>query len=381
MSEPDRARLTGYRIAVTSTRRAEELCALLQRRGATVCAASAITMINLTDDDELHRNTDALITRPPDILIATTAVGFRGWIAAADEWGLANDLIAALAGARIVARGPKAIGALRAAGLAEEWSPESESSREVPGYLRESGVADRRVAVQLHGTTEYWDPVPELLDELRAAGADVVPIQVYRWQPAPPGGEFDQLVTRITQRQFDAVAFTSAPAVVAMLLRAEDLGVTDELLAALRSDVRAMCVGPVAAGPLTQLGIPTSSPQRMRLGALARHIADELPALRTHTVHAAGHRIEIRSTCVLVDGEVKTLSQAGMATLRALARHPGSVVGRDHLLRVLPGNGSDTHAVESAVLRLRTALGDKNIVVTVVKRGYRLAVDEPSGAA
>jgi uroporphyrinogen-III synthase len=27
------------------------------------------------------------------------------------------------------------------------------------------------------------------------------------------------------------------------------------------------------------------------------------------------------------------------------------------------------------VLRLRTALGDKNIIATVVKRGYRLAID------
>ncbi len=366
---------------MTSARRAGELCALLQRHGATVEAAPAIILINLPDDEELHRNTDALITRPPDILIVTTAIGFRGWIAAADEWGLANDLTTALAAARIVARGPKATGALRAIGLREEWSPESESSREVLGYLRESGVADRRVAVQLHGTTDNWDPVPELLDELQAAGADVVPIRVYRWQPAPPGGEFDQLVTQIARRQFDAVAFTSAPAVVAMLLRAADLGITDELLAALRSDVRAMCVGPVAAGPLTQLGIPTSSPQRMRLGALARHIADELPTLRTRTVHAGGHRIEIRSTCVLVDGEVKTLSPVGMATLLTLARYPGAVVGRDHLLRALPGNGSDTHAVESAVLRLRTALGDKNIIDTVVKRGYRLAVDERSGAA
>jgi uroporphyrinogen-III synthase len=32
--------------------------------------------------------------------------------------------------------------------------------------------------------------------------------------------------------------------------------------------------------------------------------------------------------------------------------------------------------VETAVLRLRTALGDKHIVSTVVKRGYRLAVDD-----
>ena len=46
------------------------------------------------------------------------------------------------------------------------------------------------------------------------------------------------------------------------------------------------------------------------------------------------------------------------------------------LLGALPGSGTDTHAVETAVLRLRTALGDKNIVSTVVKRGYRLAVDD-----
>jgi uroporphyrinogen-III synthase len=113
----------------------------------------------------------------------------------------------------------------------------------------------------------------------------------------------------------------------------------------------------------------------MRLGALARHIVDQLPRLRTHTVYAAGHRIEIRSSCVMVDGVAKSLSPAGMATLRVLAHHPGRVVSRDDLLDALPGNGSNTHAVETAVLRLRTALGDKNIVATVVKRGYRLAVD------
>jgi uroporphyrinogen-III synthase len=56
-------------------------------------------------------------------------------------------------------------------------------------------------------------------------------------------------------------------------------------------------------------------------------------------------------------------------------------VCRADLLRALPGTGTDTHAVETAVLRLRTALGDKNIVSTVVKRGYRLAVDEPLAQA
>lgn len=379
MSRTGHGSLSGYRVAVTSARRADELCALLRRHGATVCAAPAITMIDLTDDNELRRRTRELIAAPPDILVVTTAIGFRGWIAATEGWGLADDLIAALAATRIVARGPKAVGALRAAGLGEQWSPEAESSAAVLGYLRDAGIAGRRVAVQLHGTTGAGDPTPELLSQLREAGADVLPIRVYRWRATRPGGEFDLLTSQLAQRQFDAVSFTSAAAVMATLTRAAELSISDALLDALRSDVHAMCVGPLTARPLLRLGVPTSSPRRMRLGALARHIVDELPRLRTHTVYAAGRRVEIRGSCVMVDGVAKPVSPAGMATLRALAIDPGRVVSRDDLLDALPGGGSNTHAVETAVLRLRTALGDKNIVATVVKRGYRLAVDQADG--
>ncbi|KUI35902.1 bifunctional uroporphyrinogen-III synthetase/response regulator domain protein [Mycobacterium sp. IS-1590] len=381
MTEPDWAPLTGFRVAVTSARRADELSALLRRRGATVTSAAAIQMVPLPDDDELRANTESLIDVPPDIVIATTGIGFRGWVAAADGWGLANDLTAALAKARVVSRGPKATGALRAAGLPEEWSPDSESSRELLHYLVEGGIAGQRIAVQLHGATEDWDPFPEFLDELRAAGAEVVPIRVYRWHPAPHNGDFDQLVAGIADEKFDAVSFTSAPAVASVLLRAKQMGLENQVIAAFRGDVHAMCVGPVTARPLARLGVPTSAPERMRLGALARHITDELPLLCSRTIRVAGHLLEIRGTCVLVDGAVKPVSPAGMATIRALAHRPGAVVSRADLLRALPGSGTDTHAVETAVLRLRTALGDKNIVSTVVKRGYRLAVEDSLAAA
>jgi uroporphyrinogen-III synthase len=376
MSEPGWAPLTGFRVAVTSARRADELSALLQRRGAAVSSAAAITMVPLPDDEELREHTEALIDVPPDIVIATTGIGFRGWVAAADGWGLTHDLIVALGKARIVSRGPKATGALRAAGIPEEWSPESESSRELVQYLLEGGIAGQRIAVQLHGATDDWDPFPEFLDELRAAGAEVVPIRVYRWHPAPRNGDFDQLVAGIADEKFDAVSFTSAPAVASVLMRALEMGIEDRVLSALRTGVHAMCVGPVTARPLVRLGVPTSAPERMRLGALARHITDELPLLQSRSVRVAGHLLEIRGTCVLVDGVVKELPPAGMATMRALAHRPGAVVSRADLLGALPGSGTDTHAVETAVLRLRTALGDKNIVSTVVKRGYRLAVDE-----
>jgi Uroporphyrinogen-III synthase HemD len=154
MAQPEFAPLTGYRIAVTSARRSEELCALLSRHGAEVCSAPAINMIALPDDDELHSNTDALIAQSPDILVAHTGIGFRGWVAAAEGWGLANQLIESLSSARILARGPKATGALRAAGLHEEWSPKSESSQELLKYLLESGVSGSRIAIQLHGAAD-----------------------------------------------------------------------------------------------------------------------------------------------------------------------------------------------------------------------------------
>jgi len=69
------------------------------------------------------RRAEELSAHPPDLVVATTGIGLRGWIAAADGWGIATELTTALGTARIVSRGPKATGALRAAGLPEEWSP------------------------------------------------------------------------------------------------------------------------------------------------------------------------------------------------------------------------------------------------------------------
>ena len=77
MPEPDWAPLTGFRVAVTSARRADELSTLLRRRGATVTSAAAIEMVPLPDDDELHMHTEALIAAPPDVVVATTGIGLR----------------------------------------------------------------------------------------------------------------------------------------------------------------------------------------------------------------------------------------------------------------------------------------------------------------
>jgi uroporphyrinogen-III synthase len=101
--------LTGFTVGVTA-RRAEEFAALLQRRGAAVVQAPAIGSSRSSTTRNCGTPPRSVIADPPDIVVATTGIGFRGWIEAADGWGLADDLVEKLAGTRLLARGPKAKG-------------------------------------------------------------------------------------------------------------------------------------------------------------------------------------------------------------------------------------------------------------------------------
>ncbi len=137
----------------------------------------------------------------------------------------------------------------------------------------------------------------------------------------------------------------------------------------------ACCVGPVTATPLQRADIPVVAPDRPRLGALVREIAAQVPARCGLVLPAAGHTIGVRGHIAVVDGTLVPLGATAMALLRMLAHPPGRVVSRAQLLATLPHDGQDEHAVEVAIGRLRTALGDPRIVQTVVKRGYRLAYE------
>ncbi|MFE9015218.1 uroporphyrinogen-III synthase [Streptomyces cyaneofuscatus] len=364
--------LAGFTVGVTAARRAEELATLLKRRGAAVQHAPALRIVPLADDSELLDATKELIDHAPDVVVATTAIGFRGWVEAADGWGIGDALLERLRGVELLARGPKVKGAVRAAGLTEAWSPGSESMAEVLDRLLGEGVEGRRIALQLHG-----EPLPGFIESLQAAGAEVVGVPVYRWMPPQDIAPLDRMLDATAARALDAVTFTSAPAAASFLGRAEVRGLLPEILGALRDDVLAACVGPVTALPLQARGIPTVQPERFRLGPLVQLVCAQLPTT-ARVLPIAGHRIEIRGHAVLVDDELRAVPPAGMALLHTLARRPGWVVARADLLRALPGSGTDEHAVETAMARLRSALGAPRLIQTVVKRGYRLSLD-PAG--
>ncbi|MET8973617.1 uroporphyrinogen-III synthase [Streptomyces hydrogenans] len=369
MDQHEHGPLAGFTVGVTAARRADELIALLRRRGAAVVHGPALRIVPLADDTELLAATKEIIGNTPDVVVATTAIGFRGWIEAAEGWGYGPELLDTLRGVELLARGPKVKGAVRAAGLTESWSPSSESMAEVLDRLLAEGVDGRRIALQLHG-----EPLPGFVEALTAAGATVLGVPVYRWMPPEDLGPLDRLIDAILSGAVDAVSFTSAPAAASLFARAGERGVRDRVVEALRHEVLAVCVGPVTALPLQAEAIPTHQPERFRLGPLVQLLCTELPA-RSLALPVAGHRVEIRGHAVLVDGELRPVPPAGMALLGLLARRPGWVVSRADLLRALPGSGRDEHAVETAMARLRASLGAPKLIQTVVKRGYRLSLD------
>lgn len=364
------APLAGFRIGVTASRKVDEQVSLLERRGAQVERAPALSRDpNRVDDAALRAATEEVLARPVDLFVATTGIGVRTWFDAAARWGWRGDLLSALSRAEILARGPKSVGALRGAGLRELWSPPSECFEDVLAHLRGRDLAGRRIVVQEHGQS-----LSMVAHALRRQGADVQVVSVYRILAAEDPDPVFRLVDLAAERTLDAVTFTSAPAVGAVMDAASVVGRRDELIAALQADVLAVCVGPVTAAACELWGVPSVVPDRSRLAAMARLLEVELPRRRDGTSYeVAGHTMVLDGERVLLDGVPVRLSPAPRAVLEALAVNPGQVVSRGALLGVLPGGARNEHAVEMAVARLRAVLGTR-LVQTVVKRGYRLAV-------
>lgn len=348
---------------------------MLEARGARTVVAHAIRSVLAMPDEAVREATTDFIKEPPDAVIISTSFAARAWLAAADSWGIGDQLRDTLRSCRVLARGPKTHGALLAEGVALNEPTIADTTRDILAGLLMAGVEGMRIVVLPAGSGP-----DDIIAPLTAAGAEARAIELYRWTTDDAAG-VDRLIRRAIHRRLEAVVFTSAPAVGAVLRRAAEIEVDGvsasmTLITALRTDVLACCIGPETARSLESLGITTLQPAMPRLGALVALVAEELPARRSTTFHAAGHAVEMRGRDVRVDGAQVDLAPAPLAVLRTLATRPGHVVSR-HDLRNLTSAGSapDDHAVEVTVARLRQALGHNRIVQTVVKRGYRLAID------
>jgi len=361
--------LEGFVVGVTADRRWEEQAELLARRGASVLHCPTITTMYLASDEDLRRATVAVMDQPPDYLVVTTGIGIRAWLETAAAWGIGDRLVASLAPARIVARGPKAAAAVQAGGL-EVWERSAtEQMDNALALLLAEPLAGKRVAIQ-----EYGMKSPELSEALAAAGAEVVEVPVYRWRRPDDVGPALRLVEAATSGRLDAVTFTSAPAVHNLFDIAAEHGVAHDLRSALNGPVTAACVGPVCAGGARQEGVREPLvPGVGRLGLLIRALSDHFGD-RRRALNLNGTELVVQGTVVLAGETREELTPRERGVFDLLAATPGAVVPRHKLLATVWGSAeTDTHVLEVTVGRLRRRLGPCGAAIEAVPgRGYRI---------
>ncbi|HET9441896.1 MAG TPA: uroporphyrinogen-III synthase, partial [Acidimicrobiales bacterium] len=192
--------LQGYTVGITADRRADDQAELLRRKGAGILHGPSIATQYLGSDESLRRASASVAAHPPDYLVATTGIGMRAWLEAAQAWEVGDGLLAALAGARIVARGPKSAGAVQAAGLHVWRTSPNERLDQLVDLLLAEPLAGRRVAVQEAGAE-----AAEIVAALRSAGAEVVAVPVYRWRVPDDTGPALRLVEAACGGRLDAV--------------------------------------------------------------------------------------------------------------------------------------------------------------------------------
>jgi uroporphyrinogen III methyltransferase/synthase len=231
--------LRGRRVAVTRSReQAPELADALRRAGAQPVL---IPMLELAPPAD-WREVDAVLARRGgwDALLFTSANAVRAFAARARE--RSADL--ATLAERVFCVGPSTAQAARAAGLAVHGVPERSDAEGLLELIeKELPPRGRRF---LFPHAEEVRPI--LAEGLRAAGARVDDVTVYRSVPAPLDAA--ALRERLAHGELDALTFAS-PSAAKNFAAALDRASRE----ALRGCVVA-AIGPVTAEALRSLGLP-----------------------------------------------------------------------------------------------------------------------------
>jgi uroporphyrinogen-III synthase len=365
---PSNEDLRGFTVGVTADRRAEEQAVMLRRLSVDVVHASTMRTVPVADPELLRARTLELIETPPDYVIANTGLGIRTWLSAADGWGLDADLRQTLSETRILARGPKAAGAVQIAGLEVWWRSPTEQLADVADRLVQEELPGKRVAFQLHG-----DDRQVLTQRLAAAGADVIEIPVYQWALPEDGQPARRLIDLACGGGIDAVTFTAGPAIRHLLELADAEGRASELLAAFNTNVIAACIGPVCASVAEDEGIQRPlTPPHWRLGSLVRTLGEALAA-RRRRFEAGLTTLTLQGSLALVGDRPVPLTVAERHLLHLLAEHPGTTVAPGVPDAANQPDPSPTPTTwDTVVAGLRAKLGPTGAAIETTDHGYRL---------
>ena len=359
--------MQGLRIGVTAARRGQTLVTALERRGATVLWGPTLAG-DRPDAEAAAGAVHTLLSRRPAWVVASTGVAVRTLLDGAQRSDQAAALAGLLAATRVVARGAKAHGALRALGAEPVFVSPQETDEDTASWLAGRILPGETVALLLHGGggAAAYQPVA-------AAGATLLALQPYRSAAPADTAPAQRLIDAACVGDLDAVTCTSPGSFRNLVAIAEDAGQRDELLQVLRQRVAVAVVGPVTARAVEEAG------GCVNVMPLRQRSADLVHALEAWSTRGA--QVVSGPLRLLADGRAVGLPEGGVTLgrrefelLAGLVRRPDVVVATDVLAVEVWGSAArrDTAAVRHHVSPVRRKLGRWGSTIrTVRSHGYR----------
>lgn len=263
--------LAGVRVGVTGARKGPELCAAIERRGGTALHGPTIEPDQPTPDGELLPQLRGLLAGDADWFVANTGMGVRLLAACADRHGLHDEFVAWLDGrTRVVARGAKAVGGLRALGITPDAVSADETDASMAAWLRDNVAVGDHLAVQYSARTR--DDYEVLAADLDARLEVVRP---YRTGVPTDDAPARRLVEAAVARDLDVLVSTSAIATDNLAVIAARHDLLDGLRSALGDGVVMAAIGEVTAAACREHGFAVGLvPPRHRTGSLLSALED-----------------------------------------------------------------------------------------------------------
>ena len=252
----------GKRVLSLESRRATEIAELIRKQGGDPFVAPSMREVPLEADDATARFAERLYAGGFDMMVLLTGVGTRQL-----NRLLGPRFVEALRLLTVAARGPKPVAALREMGLtAAVVAPEPNTWRELLRALE--GRPEKCIAVQ-----EYGRSNPELLNGLRARGAEVTPVRVYQWDLPADTAPLYEAARRLAAGEFDVALFTTAIQVVHLARAAREQSIEEAAIEALRRCFVGS-IGPTTTEALEEFGItPAFEPSHPKMGVLVLEAA------------------------------------------------------------------------------------------------------------
>lgn len=260
----------GLRVLSLESRRASEIEILIRKQGGEPFVAPSVKERPLDDQRDVFRLLDELERSEFEMLVLMTGTGLSFWrdvVATRYPISRADD---ALRKVKLLARGPKPSAILRPLGITPDVTiPEPNTWREIVEAMRNR--PERKLAIQ-----EYGRPNPEFVSALNSQGIHAETFALYRWEMPDDTRKLREAAQAVAERQFDVVLFTSSIQFEHLLAVAKELGIEDQVLAALREHAVVASVGPIMTAAIEEHGIHVDIvPGSPKMGALVKAASDE----------------------------------------------------------------------------------------------------------